>query len=221
MTTPNQPREGDSQIDAMANAFLRWPLPENVCADLCATQQGKGRVGTHLLSFTEAKKMFQDIVGPLVLSGRIKQKIIDLQRTPPSQDAVGGTPRDFNDAIRGIDYAMDWQNQKPDVVRFATGLATARQVLIDARFQLAALTAERDEAKLTQDVLRNEFDRREAVVNSLRHEVAVLQQNEEMRSRIAEAVFAYIEKQELDEVMNRNAVESLKADTTHIIKETK
>jgi hypothetical protein len=46
----------------MAEAFLRWPLPDSVCADLCATKQGPGRVGTNLLSYTEAKQMFEHVL---------------------------------------------------------------------------------------------------------------------------------------------------------------
>ena len=49
----------DKEIEKMTNAFLSWPLPESACADLCAIKQGKGRVGTNLLSFTDAQKMFQ------------------------------------------------------------------------------------------------------------------------------------------------------------------
>ena len=50
----------------MTNAFLRWPLPESVCVDGCATKQGAGRIGTNLLSFTEARQMFRDVVGPIL-----------------------------------------------------------------------------------------------------------------------------------------------------------
>lgn len=46
----------------LAEAFLRWPLPETVCADLCATKQGPGRVGTNLLSYSEAKQMFEQLL---------------------------------------------------------------------------------------------------------------------------------------------------------------
>ena len=54
----------DSSAQALAEAFLRWPLPDTVCADLCATKQGEGRIGTNLLSFIEAKQMMTDIVLP-------------------------------------------------------------------------------------------------------------------------------------------------------------
>jgi len=53
-------------IDQLTNAFLQWPLPNSVCADLCATKQGPGRVGTNLLSFAEAKQMFTALVAPVL-----------------------------------------------------------------------------------------------------------------------------------------------------------
>ncbi len=48
----------------MTNAFLQWPLPTSVCADLCSTKQGEGRIGTNLLSYIEAKEMFETIAKP-------------------------------------------------------------------------------------------------------------------------------------------------------------
>lgn len=53
-------------IDSMVDDFLRWPLPDSVCADGCATKQGPGRVGTNLLSAVEAKAMFEAIVQPKI-----------------------------------------------------------------------------------------------------------------------------------------------------------
>ncbi len=46
-------------IENMVDAFLRWPLPDSVCADLCATERGykHGRTGTSLLTHPEAKAM--------------------------------------------------------------------------------------------------------------------------------------------------------------------
>ncbi len=47
----------------MVNRFLTWPLPESVCADLCATKQGAPhRSGTNLLSYTEARQMLAHVV---------------------------------------------------------------------------------------------------------------------------------------------------------------
>ncbi len=50
----------------MVDDFLRWPLPDSVCADGCATKQGPGRVGTNLLTAVEAKQMFEAVVLPKV-----------------------------------------------------------------------------------------------------------------------------------------------------------
>lgn len=53
-------------LEEMTNKFLRWPLPESVCADLCAIKQGPGRVGTSLLSYVEALAMMNDVVKPVI-----------------------------------------------------------------------------------------------------------------------------------------------------------
>lgn len=68
-------------IEELTNAFLQWPLPESVCADLCATQQKTGRIGTNLLTFTEAKQMFTDIVLPRL------QNLGESTRTPRKEFA--------------------------------------------------------------------------------------------------------------------------------------
>ena len=48
---------------AMVGRFLTWPLPESVCADMCATSQGwSGRTGTNLLTATEAKQMLEHVL---------------------------------------------------------------------------------------------------------------------------------------------------------------
>ena len=49
-------------IGKMVDAFLMWPLPESVCADRCATIQGPNRIGTNLLSFDEARQMFEHVL---------------------------------------------------------------------------------------------------------------------------------------------------------------
>lgn len=64
-----QPDPDAAFLDQLANDFLRWPLPESVCADLNATKQGPGRVGTNLLSFIEARAMFRDVVLPHLEAG--------------------------------------------------------------------------------------------------------------------------------------------------------
>jgi hypothetical protein len=63
MTPPTSQQLVSRDIEKMAEAFLSWPLPESVCADRCTTEKSKGRIGTNLLTYTEAEQMFQDIVG--------------------------------------------------------------------------------------------------------------------------------------------------------------
>jgi hypothetical protein len=58
----------DQLIHELTEAFLRWPLPESVCADLCATKQGPGRIGTNLLSYTEARAMLDAVVHTAIAS---------------------------------------------------------------------------------------------------------------------------------------------------------
>ena len=50
------------EMKAMVDRFLQWPLPESVCADLCATKQGPGRIGTNLLTATEAQQMLEYVL---------------------------------------------------------------------------------------------------------------------------------------------------------------
>jgi hypothetical protein len=48
------------ELNALVDRFLAWPLPESVCADLCATEQGyPHRIGTNLLSAEEARQMLE------------------------------------------------------------------------------------------------------------------------------------------------------------------
>lgn len=52
-----------AKIDRLVERFLTWPLPDSVCADLNATQQGAPhRSGTNLLSAAEAKQMFEYVL---------------------------------------------------------------------------------------------------------------------------------------------------------------
>lgn len=53
-----------ADIDALVNRFLTWPLPDDVCADSCASVQGyPGRGGTNLLTAAQAKAMLQHVLG--------------------------------------------------------------------------------------------------------------------------------------------------------------
>jgi len=55
-----KPKLSDERIAELVAAFLRWPLPESVCVDPCATIYGEaGRIGTSLLNAEEAEKMIR------------------------------------------------------------------------------------------------------------------------------------------------------------------
>lgn len=50
-------------IDAMVSSFLSWPLPENVCADPCASMPGyPHRSGTSLMNAEQAKAMLLHVL---------------------------------------------------------------------------------------------------------------------------------------------------------------
>jgi hypothetical protein len=59
---PREPTDNDQIARELAERFLRWPLPDGVCARLCAGKQGPGLVGTNLLSYDEARQMMQEVV---------------------------------------------------------------------------------------------------------------------------------------------------------------
>lgn len=54
-------KDGEALVQALVNEFLRWPLPDSVCADGCATKQGPGRVGTNLLTAVEAEAFVRGV----------------------------------------------------------------------------------------------------------------------------------------------------------------
>lgn len=56
-------KKGRPSAHDLAELFLRWPLPDSVCADVCATWREPGRTGSNLLSYVEAKQMFEQLLG--------------------------------------------------------------------------------------------------------------------------------------------------------------
>jgi len=50
----------DDELKAMVDAFLAWPLPDDVCSDAVACKPGaQHRTGTNLLTATQARAMFE------------------------------------------------------------------------------------------------------------------------------------------------------------------
>lgn len=63
---PFEPKTGEA-IAEMANAFLRWPLPESVRVDACCLDtKAKHRTGTNLLTVIETLQMLQQVVCPII-----------------------------------------------------------------------------------------------------------------------------------------------------------
>ena len=49
-------------LQKLAERFCTAPLPESVCADLCAIHPAPGRTGTNLLTVEEAKAMLEYVL---------------------------------------------------------------------------------------------------------------------------------------------------------------
>jgi len=57
----------DEVVAELVNRFLRWPLPGSVVADPCAGMLNyPNRTGTNLLSASESKEMFHQVVRPVI-----------------------------------------------------------------------------------------------------------------------------------------------------------
>ena len=59
---PSDPDE--DRIRALAERFIRWPLPASVCSDgCCSIPSYKHRTGTNLLTYDEACQMLRHVLG--------------------------------------------------------------------------------------------------------------------------------------------------------------
>ncbi len=59
-------KTNDEIVKEIAEAFIRWKLPETVRSDLCATIPGEDRCGTNLMTIVEAEQMARDVVMPVI-----------------------------------------------------------------------------------------------------------------------------------------------------------
>lgn len=168
-TTPKRAvADGGETIKQLAEAFIRWPLPESVCADLCATKQGPDRVGTNLLSYPEALAMMRELVTPLLDRReaelvRLKELLGEAQKRFIAGDQV-------IDSLRAQLTALEHQNAElrgevadlknaggPPFIR-SEAIRNLRETVATLRQQLAE--AEADKARLdwlTKDALDFEF----------------------------------------------------------------
>jgi hypothetical protein len=76
----NELKSSKQMLDAMVDRFLAWPLPQSVCADLCATDSSYKfpRSGTNLLNVYEATSMLEHVTAPMLaeierLTGEIER----------------------------------------------------------------------------------------------------------------------------------------------------
>ena len=76
-------------MTTIAERFCATPLPDSVCADLCATHQGPGRYGTHLLTVAQAKEMLAAVLPTPTEDARERVKVLEEALEPFA--ALAGT----------------------------------------------------------------------------------------------------------------------------------
>ena len=86
----------DEQMNEMAEAFLRWSLPEDVCADAIAcTPRAPHRTGTNLLTARQAVEMIKFVCGPelAVMHAEARDAKARIAGLEASNAALRHTPR--------------------------------------------------------------------------------------------------------------------------------
>jgi hypothetical protein len=91
-------------LDNLAERFCATPIPDSVCADLCATRQGPGRTGTNLLSVIEAKAVLSVILDDTIRDAEIEIEMANSEREDEKK-ASARLRDDLNEiyALRGED----------------------------------------------------------------------------------------------------------------------
>lgn len=139
----------NADINRMAEAFCRWPLPKTVKPDLCAMDQDyPHRTGTNLLTFAEAKAMVEFI----------------LKEDQPPARQEGETPR--TDEIA----APMWLKNGPATDE---DLHVMTKLCRTLERELSAKQAEVDELK-NRYGSRNDLLKMEEVIQNLRAELESL-----------------------------------------------
>ena len=80
MTLGKPANQAAGEVPAeLVSRFLAWPLPDEVCADSCASVQGyPGRSGTNLLSAPQAEAMLRHVLGGLPAQPLTEAKLMGL-----------------------------------------------------------------------------------------------------------------------------------------------
>jgi len=117
-------------INQMADEFCRWPLPDSVCADLCATMRDyKHRSGTNLLTVVEAQQMIREVVGPRLTaatseSAALRQRVekltdmelyyvAELEHAREAHDALAAQVVSLREAVENVVEHWDCDNISP------------------------------------------------------------------------------------------------------------
>lgn len=177
-TTPSPapqevPPANQELITQMAEAFLRWPLPDSAWTDLCTTKPGPGRIGTNLLTFVEAKAMFDAIVSPALtatakenerLRGKIGQLAVERDRLQEDlANAQASTIHTCHDNCQRVECG-----QRREIKDLSARLATAELALNEAREQWRMSSVCRE--------LQGENERLKCMLNNAQREAAHLLQ---------------------------------------------
>jgi hypothetical protein len=90
------------RLTEMVNRFLAWPLPQSVCADLCATDSSYKfpRNGTNLLNVYEAASMLEHVTAPML--AEIERLRAALRQTARTLDYVAHESPIDRDALKAL-----------------------------------------------------------------------------------------------------------------------
>lgn len=125
-TNPFDPMTGQAIAD-MVNAFLKWPLPESVSADPCATKNGKGRIGTNLLTMGETMTMLQEVVCPIIA------RYLKEQPAPSRDAAVKKAARDAVYRCTGSNNISLMENHEERLARLRVEVAAIFREAMEKR----------------------------------------------------------------------------------------
>lgn len=125
---PPKPEGGSGDLIAkLVDRFLAWPLPESVCADQCATQAGyPHRTGTNLLSATEARQMFEQLLPMAIIPDKETVKAMKCLQELGAEPGEGQTPVD------GLIEALKLVISQRDQLASAGQSAEAKPITADA-----------------------------------------------------------------------------------------
>lgn len=111
----------DEELKAMVDAFLAWPLPNDVAADVIACQPGAPhRTGTNLLTAAQARKMFEHCLAAIARGEGMSEWISNadnrLSRSPCDPDIRVDLVLRNGETRRGLagDWGVCWRDDGTD-----------------------------------------------------------------------------------------------------------